>query len=143
MSSITSANSVFTLSVPGLFPVPQQIQGFTADRAWETNNVALTESTISLEGIKSTGFIFSLTEQTITLQADSPSRTFFTSLINAMRAAREILTLSGTITLPATGESFVCVRGTLKDAKTTPNVGKLLEPVTYVIEWQAIQPTLA
>ena len=143
MSTITSANSVVTLSVAGLFPVPQQLQGYSADRAWESGNVTMTESQMSVDGRKTSGYIFNLVEQTYSLQADSPSKQIFTSIINAMRAAREIYIISGTITLPATGESFICVNGTLKDAKMLPNAGKVLEAVTYVIEWESIQPTLS
>lgn len=141
--SITSANSVVSLSVAGLFPVPQQLHGYSADRAWETNNVQLSESQMGVDGRKTEGFVFNLTEQTFTLQGDSPSNAFFVAIINAMRAAREVYIISGTIDIPSTGESFICIRGTLKDAKTIPSAGKVLEPRTYVIEWQSIQPTLS
>jgi hypothetical protein len=143
MSSITSANSVFTITVAGLFPTPVKLQGYAADRAWETSNVTYTESVMSVDGIKSSGYVFNLVEQTITLQADSASKTIFNAIVNAMKAAREILIISGNIVLPATGESFVCRRGTLKDAKPLPSSGKLLEPQTYVIEWQSIDATIS
>ena len=143
MSTITSANSIVTLSVAGLYPVPQQLQGYAADRAWESGNLTMTESKMSVDGRKSSGYIFNLVEQTFTLQADSPSRAVFTAIINAMRAAREIYVISGTITLPATGESFICTNGTLKDSKMLPNAGKVLDQMDYVIEWESIQPTLS
>lgn len=143
MSTITSANSVVTLSVAGLFPVPQQLQGYAADRIWESANLTMTESKMSVDGKKSSGYIFNLVEQTFTLQADSASRSVFTAIINAMRAAREIYVISGTITLPATGESFICTNGTLKDSKMLPNAGKVLDQMDYVIEWESIQPTLS
>jgi hypothetical protein len=142
-TSITSSNSVFTLTVPGLFPVPQQLQGYSADRAWETENLVLSESQIGVDGRKTSGYVPSIIPQTISLQADSPSKIIFTSLINAMRAAREVFIISGTIDLPSTGESFVCTRGTLRDAKVIPNAGKVLQPVDYVIEWESISPTLS
>lgn len=143
MSSITSANSVFTITVAGLFPVPVKLQGYAADRAWETSNVTYTESVMSVDGIKSSGFVFNQVEQTVTLQADSQSKAVFNAIVNAMKSSREILIISGNIVLPATGESFVCRRGTLKDGKALPSAGKVLEAVTYVIEWQSIDPTIA
>lgn len=143
MSSITAANSVVTLAVAGLFPIPQQLQGYSADRAWETGNVVMTESQIGVDGRKTGGFIFSQVEQTFTLQGDSPSRQIFQSIVNAMKAAREIFYIQGTITLPATGESFICVKGNLKDANMLPDAGKVLGPVKYVIEWQRIDSTLS
>jgi hypothetical protein len=143
MSTITSANSVVTLSVAGLFPVPQQLHGYSADRAWETGNVTYTESQIGVDGRKTGGFIFNQVEQTFTLQADSPSKTIFQAIVNAMKASREIYYISGTIDLPATGESFICVKGSLKDANVLPDGGKVLQAVKFVIEWQRIDSTLS
>lgn len=141
-TTITSANSVVTLSVAGLFPIPQQLSGFSADRAWESSNVELTESQIGVDGRKTSGFVFNMVEQTFSLQADSPSKSIFNAIINAMKAAREVFYISGTIDLPSTGESFVCTRGTIKNAKMLPDAGKVLQPVTYVIEWESVNPTI-
>lgn len=143
MSTITSANSVVALTVAGLFPTPQQLQGFSADRAWESGSLVMTESQIGVDGRKTAGYVFNLVEQTFSLQGDSPSRNFFTSIINAQRAAREIYILNGTIDLPATGESFICTNGTLKSSKMLPDAGKVLQPMDFVIEWESIQPTLS
>lgn len=142
-TTITSANSIVTLAVAGLFPIPQQLHGYSADRAWETADVVMTESNIGVDGRKTAGFVFNQVEQTFTLQGDSPSRATFQAIVNAMKAAREIYYIQGTITLPATNESFICVKGTLKNANMLPNAGKVLEAVKYVIEWQRIDSTLS
>lgn len=142
-TSITSANSVFTLSVPGLFPVPQQLQGYSAERAWESEGIDVTESQMGVDGRKTSGWVPNMLTQTVSLQADSPSKAIFNAIINAMKAAREVFYISGTIDLPATGESFVCVRGTLKNAKMLPDAGKVLQPMNYVIEWESINPTIS
>lgn len=142
-TTITSANSVVTLSVAGLFPIPQQLHGYSADRAWETSNVELTESQRGVDGRKTSGYVFNLVEQTFNLQADSPSKAIFNAIIAAMKAAREVLYISGTIDLPSTGESFICTRGTIKNAKMLPDAGKVLQPMTYVIEWESIDATIA
>jgi hypothetical protein len=142
-STITSANSVFTISVPGLFPVPQQLQGYSAERAWESGAVDISESQIGVDGRKTSGYIFALCTQTVSLQGDSPSKAIFTAIANAMRAAREVYYISGTIDLPSTGESFICTRGTLKSLKMLPDAAKVLQPMDFVIEWESIQPTLS
>ena len=131
------------LSVPGLFPVPQQMQGFSAERAWESNAIDFTESQISIDGRKASGFVFSLQTQKWSLQADSPSKQFFISIVNAMRAARDVYQISGTIDLPSTGESFVCLKGTLKNCKVLPDGAKVLQPMDFEIEWESVQPTLS
>lgn len=142
-TTITGANSVFTISVAGLFPIPQQLSGYSAERAWETEAQELTESQMSVDGRKTSGYVFNQVTQTIALQADSPSKAIFTSIVNAMKAAREIFYISGTIDLPSTGESFVCVRGTIKNAKPLPDFGKVLQPMSYTIEWESINATIA
>lgn len=141
--SITSANSVVTLQVAGLFPTPQQLQGYSTDRAWESGQVQETEAQIGVDGRKTAGYIFNLVEQTFTLQADSPSRAFFTAISAAQRAARDIYIISGTITLPSTGESFICTNGTFRGSKPLPDGGKVLQQQDYVIEWESVQPTLS
>lgn len=143
MSTITSANSVVTLSVAGLFPVPQQLQGFSAERAWESEGIELSESLMGVDGKKSTGYVPRIVPQTFSLQADSDSRKIFTAIINATKAAREVFPISGTIDIPSTGESFICTNGTLKNAKMLPDAGTVLQPMNYVIEWESITPTIS
>jgi predicted 2-oxoglutarate/Fe(II)-dependent dioxygenase YbiX len=129
--------------VAGLFPIPQQLRGYSADRAWESEAIELTESQMSVDGRKTSGYVFNMVPQTFNLQADSPSKAIFNAIINAMKAAREVLYISGTIDLPSTGESFVCTRGTLKSGKMLPDAGKVLQPMTYTIEWESINPTIS
>lgn len=143
MSTITSANSVVAFSVAGLFPVPQRIQGFSAERAWENGSLVMTETQIGVDGRKTAGYIFNPVELTISLQADSPSRDFFTTVINQQRSGREVLRIDGTIDLPATGESFLCTNGTLQAAPMMPNGGKVLAPMDFVIVFESIKPTLS
>lgn len=142
MPTITSANSVVAFSVAGLFPVPQRLQGFSAERAWENNALVMTETQMGVDGFKSSGYIFNPVELTISLQADSPSRAFFTALINTQRAAREVFRIDGTIDLPATGESFICTNGTLQAAPMMPGGAKVLQPMDFVLVFESIQPTL-
>lgn len=141
-TSITFANSVFMISVPGLFPVPQQLKGYSAEKAWETGTVQLTESQIGVDGRKTSGYVFNMPEQSISLQADSPSKKIFIAIQNAMKAKRDVYYISGTIDLPSTGESFICTRGTLKTSKPLPDASKVLQPMEFVIEWESISPTL-
>ncbi len=143
MSTITSANSVYTISVPGLFPVPQQLQGYSAERAWETDSVALAEVQMGVDGRMTSGFTPNPVPQTVSLQADSPSKQVFNSIASAMKAAREVFYISGTIDLPATGESFICTRGVLQEVKPLPDAGKVLQPMSFKIIWESIKPTLS
>ena len=140
--TITSANSVFTLVVAGLFPAPVQLHGYASDKAFVTDALDLAEVQMGVDGRMTAGFTPAPTKQTITLQADSPSKDFFAVLIAAMKTAREVFYISGDIVLPSTGESFTLTRGILTNAKQIPDAQKVLQPVDYVITWESVNRSL-
>ena len=141
-STITSANSVFTLVVAGLFPAPVQLKGYASDKAFTTEAVDLAEVQMGVDGRMTAGFVPNPVKQTITLQADSPSKDIFTAVIQAMKTAREVFYISGSISLPSTGESFTLTRGILTTAKQIPDAQKVLQPVDYVITWESVNRSL-
>ena len=141
-TTITSANSVFTIVVPGLFPAPVQLRGYATDRAFATEAVDLAEVQMGVDGRMTAGFVPNPVKQTITLQADSPSKDIFTALIQAMKTAREVYFVSGSIALPSTGEAFTLTRGILTNAKQIPDAQKVLQPVDYVITWESVNRSL-
>lgn len=141
-TTITSANSVFTIVVPGLFPAPVQLRGYSSDKAFTTEAVDLAEVQMGVDGRMTAGFTPNPVKQTITLQADSPSKDIFTALIQAMKTAREVYFVSGSISLPSTGESFTLTRGILTNAKQIPDAQKVLQPVDYVITWESVNRSL-
>lgn len=139
-TTITSANSVFTITVPGLFPAPVKLEGYSADKAFSTEAVSFTEVSMGVDGRMTGGYTPTPTKQTVTLQADSPSRVIFTAIIAAIKAGREIFYINGTISLPSTGESFTMTRGLLTQVHQLPDAAKVLQPVEYEITWQDIAP---
>jgi len=141
-TTITSANSVFTLVVAGLFPAPVQLQGYASDKAFTTEAIDLAEVQMGVDGRMTAGFVPNPVKQTITLQADSPSKDIFTAMIQAMKTAREVFYMSGSIALPSTGESFTLTRGILTNAKQIPDAQKVLQPVDYVITWESVNRSL-
>lgn len=141
-TTITSANSVFTLTVAGLYPSPVQLRGYATDRAFTTEAVDLAEVQMGVDGRMTAGFVPNPVKQTVTLQADSPSKDIFTGLIQAMKTAREIYWISGSISLPSTGEVFTLRRGILTNAKQIPDAQKVLQPVDYQITWESVDRSL-
>ena len=73
MADITSANAIYTLIIPDVFPAPQQLQGFATDDAFDTDASDVVEARIGVDGIASYGFTPFLVTQTIHFQSDSPS----------------------------------------------------------------------
>ena len=141
-STITSANSVFTLVVAGLFPAPVQLRGYASDKAFTTEAVDLAEVQMGVDGRMTAGFVPNPVKQTITLQADSPSKDIFTAVIQAMKTAREVFYISGSISLPSTGESFALTRGILTNAKQIPDAQKVLQPMDFQITWESVNRSL-
>ena len=141
-STITSANSVFTLVVAGLFPAPVQLKGYASDKAFTTEAVDLAEVQMGVDGRMTAGFVPNPVKQTITLQADSPSKDIFTAMIQAMKTAREVFYISGSIALPSTGESFTLTRGILTNAKQIPDAQKVLQPMDFQITWESVSRSL-
>ena len=139
-STITSANSVVTLSVSGLFPTPVQLQGYSTDKAWDTGSIVTTETQIGVDGRKTAGLVFNAVKQTFSFQADSPSVQIFEAIYAAQRAARDVYFINGTIDLPATGESYVCNKGTLEDYNAVASAGKVLNAREFSINWGSVVP---
>ncbi len=139
-STITSANSVVSLSVQGLFPTPVQLQGYSTDKAWDTASVVVTETQIGVDGRKTAGVVFNAVKQTYSFQADSPSVQIFEAIYAAQRAARDVYYIAATIDLPSTGESYVCNKGTLEDYNAVASAGKVLTMREFSVNWASIQP---
>ena len=140
-STITSANSVVTLTVPGLFSTPVQLQGYSTDKAWDTAAQVVTETQIGVDGRKTAGLVYNAVKQTFSFQADSPSVQIFEAIFAAQRAARDVYYLSATIDLPATGQSYVCNKGTLEDYNSVASAAKVLTMREFAINWESVQPS--
>lgn len=140
LKTITSANSVYTLLVLPILPVPFQIQGFAADAAFDTEPVDAAETIMGVDGIMSAGFLPFITPQTITLQADSPSIEVFETWLSAQKAVKELFFAQGTIALPSVGKSYILTKGVLKRVTQTPPARKVLQPQVYQLDWNDVQP---
>ena len=139
-STITSANSVVSIIVAGLFPSPVQLQGYSTDKAWDTAAVVLTETQIGVDGRKTAGLVFNAVKQTYSFQADSPSIAFFEAIFAAQRVARDVYYITAIVDLPSTGQSYVCNKGTLEDYNSMASAGKVLNAREFSINWGSVIP---
>lgn len=137
-TSITSANSIFTVTVPGLFPTPVQLQGYSSDKAVITDAIEMAETQMGVDGRMTGGYVPAITKQTITLQADSPSRSIFKTIALATQASKEIFYIAGALDLPSTGESFIMPKGIIVNMKQIPDLLKVLGPVDIMIHWEQV-----
>lgn len=136
MASITSANAVYMLSVSGLFLVPQQLQGFSADDIFDTEVIAPTEVLMGLDGKLSAGYVPVAIKQSIVLQADSPSNDLFDAWYAAQQALRDVYFAKGLINLSSIRKTYALVNGVLSSYPPIADGKKVLQPRKFGITWE-------
>lgn len=136
--SITSADSTFVLSSSDFALAATILEGYAADAAFAMDNADTAETMLGVDGKLSAGWIPRSYNQTITLQADSKSRALFDALVTAQDATRNVFRLNGVINLPGNQYSYNLTRGVLKNYTAMPTAQKVLQPLTFVIEWERV-----
>jgi hypothetical protein len=138
--TITAANSIITLAILNLFPVPQQLQGFSTDAAFSSEAFASVEVVMGVDGNMSAGWIPVEKRMTISIMPDSPSVAMFDAWYAAQEAARELYFANGIIILPSISREFTMVKGVLSTYTPFPEVAKVLRARSFGITWQSILP---
>ena len=142
MKTITAANSIYWLSVGGIFPVAQKIEGYAADAGFAFDPVNLTENVMGVDGNMSAGYVPAMTIQTISIMPDSPSLSLFEIWQGAMKTSREIFYANATIVIPSIQRKYVLTKGTLSTAPPGPGVKKVLQAMEFKITWQSVDQAL-
>jgi hypothetical protein len=138
--TITSANSVFTLVVSDVFPVPQTLQGYAVDDAFDNESVEVSEALMGVDGLMSAGYTPYITPMTVHLMADSPSIALFDAWLGAEAAAQEVFFAQASVSMPSVGRGYVFSNGVLTNAKKLPDAKKVLQAVQYTIKWESVNP---
>jgi len=137
-NSITSVNAVFMLAISGLYTIPQQIQGFSAEDIFDNEVTAPAEVSLGLDGKLSAGFIPVMVKQSITLQADSDSNLLFEAWDAAQKAAKEIYRANGILRVSSINKSYVLTNGVLTSYPVMADAKKILSPRKYGITWESV-----
>jgi len=140
MGSITAANAIVTLTIPGIFSAPQQLQGFDVDDVYDVESVDVAETKIGVDGVMSSGYIFFMTPWTVALQADSASVLVFETWLATQKAQGLLFPATGTVQLQSTGRKYAMTNGVLQNMKQMPPVKKVLQPRLFKLMWQDISP---
>lgn len=140
--TITSANAVLTLTCPSVFgSVPQLIEGFATEDSWSVQPYEIARAVKGVDGKKSAGFVPANKEMEIALMADSASRAVFNQIIGVMKANRTIVVFDMNLVIPDISEVWEFTNGNLGPNVPGPPAGKkILDPVTFMITWDDIQP---
>ncbi len=138
--TITSADAIYMLTIPSIFPVPQQLQGFAADDVFSTDAQQVAQTTMGVDGLLSAGFVFVSVNQMIALQADSDSNVLFDAWQEAQKAAKTIFPAIGLVILPSLQRKWSMTKGILKTYPPLPDAKATLQPRRFGIEWERISP---
>lgn len=141
-ATITSANSVLMLAIAGIAPVPQKIEGFSTDAAWDFDDIENVEIVMGIDGNMSAGFVHVAKPMMITIMPNSVSASLFDLWYTAQETASEIFYCDGTALYPATGKKYAMTKGVLSRTKVAPGVKKTLQPVEYRITFESVTPAL-
>ena len=142
LTTITSSNAVMTLTAVGLFPAPIQIDGWSSDSSFTHDAAELAEVQMGVDGRMTAGYTPTVRTQTLKLQADSPSRALFNVLTQTMEVQREIVWLSGSISIPSVGEVYTFTKGVIQSSPAALSAQKVLQPVEYKIVWESVKSSL-
>lgn len=140
LRTLTAANSVFALSVAGLFNAPVVLDGYSADGAFAADSVATAEARMGVDGKLAAGYTPNPVKMKITLEANSLSVDIFEQWSEAQRTAREIYYADATVDLPALGKSYTLTKGVLTMNKPFPDAKKVLGPIEVEVTWESSSP---
>lgn len=136
--SITSANSILTLSIPGLFDTPQQLQGFASDDAFYMDDVENKEVVMGVDGYMSVGWIPQIKVMHVSLQADSDSNSFFETWYAAEEQIREAYMANAVVTQPGVNRIYTLSNGGLSGFSPMAGNKKVLEARKFQIKWNVV-----
>lgn len=138
--TLTAANAVITLSISGLFAIPQQLKGFATNNIYDSPAQTVNETLMGVDGVLSAGFVHNPVDQAFHLQADSLSNDLFEAWRSSMAQAQDTYFADGRTTLPSLGVSYVMSHGVLISLPPMPTLANIAQPRVYTIRWQSVQP---
>jgi hypothetical protein len=138
MRTLTTANSVLTLSCPTIDIGPVQIQGFATDDAFDTTAVKPVEAVIGIDNQKSSGRVAYLVPFKFTLQATSTSIDVMDAIAEGIQALNDDVEINISLESPALGKLWTMVNGSLTSYKPTPAGKKLLSAQEYEVTFEKL-----
>lgn len=137
-NTITSADSIFALTVTNLFPSAQTLEGYAADAMFALGDTEMAVSVRGADGKLSGGFVFGEYLQTITIMPDSPSRELFETWQLTALTSKAVFRCNATIILPAISRKFTLTNGILQRVKAIPDAQRVLQAMTFQINWESV-----
>ena len=140
MASLTAANAVIMLTIPGVFSQPQQLQQFAVDDVADADTLTVAETLMGVDGVLSGGYVFNSVKYTYSLQANSPSCFVFDQWKAAQDAEEDTFNANGILVLRSLGTKWTWTNGFLTEWKPAPDIKKILQPRKFQITWERVSP---
>lgn len=138
--TITSADSIINLTVTNLYPSGFQLQEFEAQNIFDFSDTEVAETLRTADGKLVAGFVYGDLSQVFHLAASSPNRSNIETWYLSQRTAVAIFRCNATVILPSLGKKYTCTNGVLTQCKVMPTAGRVLQPVTFTIQWETVTP---
>lgn len=139
--TITSANTVVTFRVPGLYDSPVRLQGFQTDALISPAQTRPVVAEMGADGHLSVGFVPTPKEITFSFAADSLSREAFEDWAAAQDAAREVMLCEVEAVLPAINRKYTGLRGALTAAQPGVSAQQTLKGSQFVVTFESWVPS--
>ena len=138
--TITSANAIIVLSVAGLDVPTAQLQGFSTDDIYTTEDLQRVEALMGVDGFLSAGKVNNPVIQNFSLMASSASNDFFDDWNLAEVTIEDVYYANAVVTLTSIGKQYTCTKGALTRFRPLADAAKVLQPRRYTITWESVIP---
>ncbi len=143
MSTITSADAVYILTIPGIYSTGQSLYGFAVDDVYDTESLESAEVMMGVDGYMSAGFVFVPIKQGIALMGDSPSVDIFETWYQTQQQQKDVFFAGATIAQNSLGKSYTMTKGVLTGYSPMSDAKKVMQPRKFTITWQSVTAAVA
>ena len=136
---ITAANASAVMTVEDLYPNGIKLERFSTDAAIVADSQQIAETRMGVDGKMAAGVTPNIYPVTVTLEANSPTATSFTTIYEAMNANKRLYVCNLTIKIPSIGRTYQFSNGVLQTANPMPALNKVLAPTTWVFHFESME----
>ena len=135
VGDISSANATLILTVKSLFPSGVKLEMFSTDQSLSMSELQIAETRMGVDGNMVAGYLPSIKEVNVTLEAASPSFAFLSELYRASEMKRGFYECSLTANVPSIARTFVWTAGLLVKGTPVPPFKKVLDPTSWTFHF--------
>lgn len=136
---ITAANASAVMTVEDLYPNGIKLERFSTDAAIVADSQQVAETRMGVDGKMAAGVTPNIYPVTVTLEANSPTATSFSTIYEAMNANKQLYVCNLTIKIPSIGRTYQFSNGVLQTANPMPALNKVLAPTTWVFHFESME----